>query len=90
MGERSRPTTSKDSRHRLAPLLGFRSRPTICPIPCFGLRPNPNVILYPGPCGPLDLDRPPPRSVPYGPIFKASAKIGAFATDFGHGVSPLE
>jgi hypothetical protein len=49
--------------------------------PCFGLGPNPNVILYPGPCGPLDLNRPPPRSVPYGPFFQASAKIGAFATD---------
>jgi hypothetical protein len=48
---------------------------------CFGLGPNPNVILYPGPCGPLDLNRLPPRSVPYGPVFKASAKIGAFATD---------
>lgn len=49
--------------------------------PCFGLGPNPNPILYPGTCGPLDLNRPPPRSVPYGPFFKASAKIGAFATD---------
>jgi len=49
--------------------------------PCFGLGPNPNVILYPGPCGPLDLNRPPPRSEPYGPIFRSAAKIGAFATD---------
>jgi hypothetical protein len=49
--------------------------------PCFGLGPNPNVILYPGLCGPLDLNNPPPRTVPYGPFFKASAKIGAFATD---------
>ncbi|MET0595479.1 MAG: hypothetical protein ABW133_22460 [Polyangiaceae bacterium] len=49
--------------------------------PCFGLGPNPNIILYPGPCGPLDLNRPPSRPVPYGPIFKRAAKIGAFATD---------
>jgi DNA-binding beta-propeller fold protein YncE len=49
--------------------------------PCFGLGPNPNVILYPGPCGPLDLNRPPDRGVPYGPIFRRAAKIGAFATD---------
>ena len=49
--------------------------------PCFGLGPNPNVILYPGTCGPLDLKKPPQRPVPYGPLFKASAKIGAFATD---------
>jgi hypothetical protein len=49
---------------------------------CYGLGPNPNVILYPGPCGPLDLNRPPPRPLPYsGPIFRRSAKIGAFATD---------
>jgi len=58
--------------------------------PCFGLGPNPNVILYPGPCGPLDLNRPPPRSVPYGPIFKASAKIGAFATDLVMACHPSE
>ena len=49
--------------------------------PCFGLGPNPDVVLYPGPCGPLDLRNPPPRGVPYGPLFKASAKMGAFATD---------
>jgi hypothetical protein len=49
--------------------------------PCFGLGPNPNLILYPGPCASLDLNRPPPRGVAYGPFFKASAKIGAFATD---------
>ncbi|HMI86714.1 MAG TPA: hypothetical protein VK550_21625 [Polyangiaceae bacterium] len=49
--------------------------------PCFGLGPNPNIILYPGPCGPLDLLHPPAREVPYGPVFKAAAKIGAFATD---------
>ena len=50
--------------------------------PCFGLGPNPNVILYPGPCGPLDLNRPPARPVPYdGSLFKRAAKIGAFATD---------
>ena len=50
--------------------------------PCFGLGPNPNVILYPGECGPLDLNHPPPRAKPYsGPIFRNAATIGAFATD---------
>jgi DNA-binding beta-propeller fold protein YncE len=50
--------------------------------PCFGLGLNPNVILYPGECGPLDLDHPPPRAKPYsGPIFRNAATIGAFATD---------
>ena len=58
--------------------------------PCFGLGPNPNVILYPGPCGPLDLKRPPARPVPYGPIFKRSAKIGAFATDLVMACQPSE
>jgi hypothetical protein len=58
--------------------------------PCFGLGPNPNVILYPGPCGPLDLNRPPARPVPYGPIFQRSARIGAFATDLVMACHPSE
>jgi len=58
---------------------------------CFGLGPNPNVILYPGACGPLDLNRPPPREVPYsGPLFRRSARIGAFATDLVMACHPSE
>jgi DNA-binding beta-propeller fold protein YncE len=58
--------------------------------PCFGLGGNPNVILYPGPCGPLDFSHLPPRSVPYGPVFKSSVKIGAFATDVVMACHPSE
>jgi hypothetical protein len=58
---------------------------------CFGLGPNPNVVLYPGPCGPLDLNRPPPRPTPYsGPLFRRSARIGAFATDLVMACYPAE
>jgi hypothetical protein len=58
--------------------------------PCFGLGPNPNVILYPGPCASLDLKRPPPRPEPYEPLYRRSAKIGAFATDVVMACHPSE
>jgi hypothetical protein len=46
--------------------------------PCIGLGVNVDPTVQPGPCGPLDLNHPPdsPES-----LVRASAKIGAFATD---------
>lgn len=38
---------------------------------CGDLGPNPSRVLYPGACGPLDVS----------PLVRASAEIGAFATD---------
>jgi hypothetical protein len=49
-----------------------------------GLGPNPDPVLYPGPCGSLNLDAPPAQyfavSGGHRPI-QNSAAIGAFATD---------
>jgi len=46
--------------------------------PCKGVGPNNTTVLYPGPCGPIDLRDPPDGQ---GSLVRDSVEIGAFATD---------
>jgi len=55
--------------------------------PCLGLGYNPNTILVPGPCAPLDLGHPPGG----GPsLVRNWTKIGAFATDLIYVCRPTD
>jgi hypothetical protein len=64
-------------RTQLAPLWDPDSSgaPDVCARA--GLGPNPSPIIYPGPCGPVDLAAPPDLG---GPLVTNVAKVGAFAT----------
>ncbi|HKQ70394.1 MAG TPA: hypothetical protein VJT73_13690 [Polyangiaceae bacterium] len=55
-----------------------------------GLGVNATPVLQPGVCGPLDLRSPPDAASNPEPIVKASARIGAFATDLLYVCHPSE